>query len=107
VPDVDRVRYDIYVVLNRGVSKELLENSILPAIDYYLEEVNIEYSQKRKSKRLNPPCLHIMDPGWEENVTKRLIESGRRDIQYKWQNLSDKFIDVDKEYVRYSIHGEE
>ena len=98
-----QVRYDIFWGLDRDVPVELLQNSVLPAIDSYLAEINIEYLQKRKSKRLNPPCLHIMDLTWEENVVKKLIESGKRDIQYKWQFISSEFLEIDREYVKYTI----
>lgn len=103
VSNLDQVRYDIFLELNQDVPKELLVNSVLPAIDTYLAEINIEYSQKRKSKRLNSPCLHIMDFSWEANVRKKLIESGKRDIQYKWQSISSEFLEIDKGYVKYTI----
>ena len=99
----DLVRHEIFMAFGQDVSLELLENSILPAIDLYLSEINIEYSQKRKSKRLNPPCLHIMEPSWEKNIKKNLIESGMRDIQYKWQPISSDFLEIDKRYVEHTI----
>lgn len=103
VSNLNQVRYDIFLELGQEAPKELLVNSVLPAIDSYLAEINIEYSQKRKSKRLNPPCLHIMDFSWEANVRKKLIESGKRDIQYKWQSISSVFLEIDKGYVKYTI----
>ena len=102
-PNQNLFRHDIFIALGQSVSLELLKNSILPAIDLYLSEINIEYSQKRKSKRLNPPCFYIMNSSWEENVRKKLIESGRRDIQYKWQPISSDFLEIDKKYVEYTI----
>ncbi len=56
VSNIKQVRYNILLGLDQNVPKELLVNSVLPAIDLYLSEINIEYSQKRKSKRLNSPC---------------------------------------------------
>lgn len=103
VSNLDQTRYDIFLGLSGDVSMELLKNSVLPSIDSYLSEINIEYSQKRKSKRLNPPCLHIMDVMWEENVRKKVIESGKRDIQYKWPLISSDFLDIDKDYIKYTI----
>ncbi|MFA6175475.1 MAG: GH3 auxin-responsive promoter family protein [Phycisphaerae bacterium] len=99
----DLVRHEIFMAFSQDVSLELLKNSVLPAIDLYLSEINIEYSQKRKSKRLNSPCLHVMVSSWEKNIKKNLIESGMRDIQYKWQPISSDFIEMDKKYVEYTI----
>jgi hypothetical protein len=104
VSNLKQVRYDIFMALGRDVSPELLKNTVLPAIDAYLSEMNIEYSQKRRSGRLNPPCLHVMDPAWEENIRKNVIESGKRDIQYKWQLISPEFWEIDKKYVKRTIY---
>lgn len=107
VSNFNQLRYDIFLELGRELAKELFVNPILPVIDSYLAEINIEYAQKRKSKRLGPPCLHIMDSSWGENVKKRLIESGKRDIQYKWQSISSEFLEIDKEYVKCTINYKE
>ncbi len=104
VSNLNQVRYDIFMTLGQDTSPELLKNTLLPAIDAYLSEMNIEYSQKRRSGRLKQPCLHIMDPAWEENVRKKVIESGRRDIQYKWQLMSPEFLEIDKKYVKHTIY---
>ncbi len=48
-----------------------------------------------------------MDFSWEENVRKKLIESGKRDIQYKWQSISPQFLEIDKEYIKYTIDCKE
>jgi hypothetical protein len=103
VSNTDQVRYDICLELGFEVPKEFLANSVLPAIDSYLTEFNIEYAQKRESKRLNPPCLYIMDPSWGTEVRKRLINSGKRDVQYKWQSISATFLEIDKDYIKYTI----
>ncbi len=107
ISNLNYVRYDIFLELGQEVAKELLMNSVLPTIDSFLAEINIEYAQKRKSKRLNSPCLHIMDSSWEANVRKQLIESGKRDIQYKWQNISSEPLEVDREYVKWTINCNE
>ncbi len=104
VSNFDHVRYDIFIEIGREIAKELLANAVLPDIDSVLAEINIEYAQKRKSKRLNSPCLHIMDSSWEAKVRKQLIESGKRDIQYKWQNISSEFLEIDKEYIKSTIY---
>lgn len=104
VSNLDEVRYDIYLELDGDVSSEIMKKTVLVAIDAYLSKMNIEYSQKRRSGRLNPPCLHIMYQGWEENVRKKLIESGKRDIQYKWQLISPDFLEIDKKYVKHTFY---
>ena len=100
-------RYDFLLEIGQEVAKELLMNSVLPAIDSFLADINIEYAQKRKSKRLNAPCIHVMVSSWEANVKKQLVESGKRDIQYKWQNISSYFLEVDREYIQYTVSCKE
>ena len=100
-------RYHFFLEIGQEVAKELLMNSVLPAIDLFLAQINIEYAQKRESKRLNAPCLHVMVSSWEASVKKQLIESGKRDIQYKWQNISSDFLEIDREYVKYTISCKE
>lgn len=107
VSNLRNFRYDILLEFGQETAKELLLDSVLPTIDSFLAEINIEYAQKRKSKRLNSPCLHVMVSSWEESIKKQLIESGKRDIQYKWQNISSEFCEVDREYVKYTIRYEE
>ena len=102
-PNNDFIRHEIFIAFSRDVSPVIVKNSILQEIDFYLSETNIEYAQKRKSKRLNPPCLHVMDASWENEIKKNLIDSGMRDIQYKWQPMSSKFLEIDKKYIKYSI----
>jgi hypothetical protein len=107
ISNLNYLRYDIFLELGQEIVKELLMNSVLPTIDLFLAEINIEYAQKRKSKRLNAPCLHIMDSSWEANVRKQLIESGKRDIQYKWQSIASEFLEVDRGYVKYTLSYKE
>lgn len=87
VPDSVASRYEIYLELEQEVAHALLQNEVLPAIDQALASVNIEYAQKRGSKRLAEPCIHLMARGWAERAMRRHIGMGRRDTQYKWQFL--------------------
>lgn len=103
VPNQQELRYDIFLQLGNPIAKDVLENLIIPSIDSNFCDLNIEYSQKRKSKRLKSPCLHIMDPKWEEDVKKEFIASGKRDIQYKWQPVSKDIINSDKKYILFTI----
>jgi len=96
-------RYDIFVQLYRAATEKILGGVVLPAIDAYLSEINIEYSQKRASKRLDPPCLHVMDSAWEREVKKKALESGQRDVQYKWQQLAPDFLEIDKNHIAHTV----
>jgi GH3 auxin-responsive promoter len=86
-PDLDRSRYDIYLELARPVPHALLREEVLPALDRALTRMNVEYEQKRQSKRLAPLFLHLMEKGWAERSLRRHIAAGKRDTQYKWQIL--------------------
>ena len=87
-PDYTRSRYEIYLELkDTPFPERVLRERILPELDRALQGVNIEYVQKRASKRLKAPCLHLMETGWSETICRRQIAAGRRDTQYKWQIL--------------------
>jgi len=106
VPNLNKLRYEIFIQFENRISKGIIKNKIIPAIDAHLSSINIEYAQKRKSKRLHCPCLHIMDQRWEEDVKKAFIASGKRDIQFKWQNISSDFLEVDWAYVTDTVQNE-
>ena len=87
VPNYEDGRYELYVELNEDVPRELLCAKVIPAIDQALCEVNVEYAQKRSSKRLRMPRLHLMRRGWAEANVKKAVAGGKREAQYKWQLL--------------------
>lgn len=89
-PDYAGRCYEIYLEMERDVSPRALQEKVLPEIDRALCCVNIEYAQKRQSKRLGAPRLHIMQRGWSERIRRQHITAGRRDTQYKWQMLCDE-----------------
>jgi hypothetical protein len=99
------MRHDICLALGRDVAADILQSSVLPGLDACLGGMNVEYEQKRKSGRLNAPRLHVMDPAWEESVKKRQIESGKRDIQYKWRFVLPEFLDLDRQYIKFSVNN--
>jgi len=101
------MRYDICLALGREISSGALSSTVIPAIDSCLSGMNIEYEQKRKSRRLNAPCLHIMNPGWEEGVKRTLVESGKRDLQYKWRFVTPEFLDLDRQFIIFSVKSAE
>lgn len=97
------LRYEIFIHFNRDVPAEFLKDTILPAIDRYLCDSNIEYQCKRGSKRLNPPCMHIMSSVWEDEIRKSQVGEGKRDIQFKWKPLADGLQECDIPYIQSSI----
>jgi hypothetical protein len=89
-PDNITSRYEIYLELERAVPHDWLRDEVLPAIDAALARVNLEYEQKRRSRRLNAPRMHLMASGWAGREMRKHLQRGRRDTQYKWQTLSDE-----------------
>ena len=87
IPDFARSRYEIYLELERPAALEMLRDEVLPELDRALARVNLEYDQKRQSKRLGAPCLHLMSRGWADAALRRHVAAGKRDTQYKWRIL--------------------
>jgi hypothetical protein len=61
---------------------------LLRELDAGLRELNVEYAQKRDSRRLGAPILRVMKPGWFERNASSTIKNGGRDVQFKAQLLS-------------------
>jgi hypothetical protein len=87
IPDFARSRYEIYLELESEAPLEMLRDEVLPELDRQLARANVEYDQKRQSKRLDAPCLHLMAQGWADAALRRHVAAGKRDTQYKWQIL--------------------
>ena len=60
----------------------------LQALDAVLRELNVEYAQKRESRRLGAPILRVMKAGWFERKASSTLANGGRDVQFKPQLLS-------------------
>lgn len=103
VPDFEASRYEIYLELDGDVPREMLRDEIIPAIDRQLAEANVEYDQKRKSGRLEAPCLHLMSKGWSEKSLRRHVAAGKRDTQYKWRILCAERKPEDAEFISETI----
>lgn len=86
-PDFAACCYEIFLELEQAVAPAFVRGELLPALDKALASVNMEYEQKRRSKRLAPPRIHLMARGWAARHVRRHVQSGRRDTQYKWQIL--------------------
>ena len=103
VPNYDEMRYEILVHLGSDLTGEYLRGSLLPTIDKSLSEANIEYASKRKSHRLNPPCIHVMGPSWEDEVRTKFLSCGNRDIQFKWRMVAPEMSEIDVHHIQYSV----
>lgn len=83
VPDLDKSRYEIYLELKQDLPRHKLRREVLPELDSALQRINIEYEQKRRSKRLEMPVLYLMRKGWSDEGLRLHIALGKRDSQYK------------------------
>lgn len=99
VANVARQRHDLFLAVAPYPDRETVKEVLIAAIDRTLRGINIEYAQKRESNRLHPPCIHIMDVNWEEEVKKAAMQRGKRDVQYKWRTVASKPLDIDKEHI--------
>lgn len=86
-PDFENSRYCIYLELSANISEDVLRDKVIPLIDQVLARVNVEYMEKRKSKRLKLPYLAMMQRGWSEAECRKFVQSGKRDVQFKWRVL--------------------
>jgi len=103
VSNLPKNRYDIFLKINSSVSDAFLSDILIPKLDEALSDVNIEYKQKRQSGRIKDLCLHIMDDKWEDEIFQKSIESGQRDTQYKWRQLSCSPYPLDAKHIKKSI----
>lgn len=99
VPNYEKTRYEILMRPPRELPKEYLKNTVLPFIDEALCEANIEYNAKRKSKRLLPPCIHLMAPAWEEAARRN------NHVQYKWRMTSPEMSEPDAGQIIETIEA--
>ena len=107
VANVAAHRYEIYAEFKGEVAQDLLRNEVIPYLDRALAEVNVEYAEKRRSRRLAPLCLHLMRPGWAEDEVLRAAGAGKRDIQYKWRILSAEPIAEDADAILNTLEVDE
>jgi hypothetical protein len=64
------------------------DNEIIDRIEISLRRYNIEYDEKRKSQRIEPPVLRIVAAGEFERYRKRAVAAGRKDGQFKVVRLT-------------------
>jgi hypothetical protein len=86
--DVEKSRYAFLVEFDGASPTEESLAHLLHAVDAHLHKLNVEYAQKRESRRLGAPVLWVMKPGWFERKASSALQSATRDTQFKAQLLS-------------------
>jgi len=89
VADVIRCRYEFMLEFEETCSSTERLSAFLARVDEVLAQVNVEYLQKRRSRRLGPPCLHVMKHGWFERTVRGRLQQGARDAQLKLSLLTE------------------
>ncbi len=86
--DVEKSLYVFFVELDGVMATQERLVQLLGELDASLCELNIEYAQKRESRRLGAPLLCVMKPGWFQRSANDALRSGTRDAQFKARLLS-------------------
>ena len=91
IPDVASSRYDLLVEFSTAQTNQLDASNFLQDFDKALAKMNIEYASKRDSDRLRSPRLCVMRARWSDQVAAADFTNGKREVQYKWRQLVDKW----------------
>jgi hypothetical protein len=86
--DGEKSRYVFSVEFDGTIPEQNQLGRLLDECDSCLRRLNVEYAQKRASRRLDDPVLWVMKPGWFERKTHSTLQRGGRDVQFKAQLLS-------------------
>jgi hypothetical protein len=105
IPDVEQSHYDLLIELRGELCSDSHSCAFLGAFDRALSVLNIEYASKRASKRLKPPRLFVMQPGWSERLSRADFRGGKREIQYKWPAIRPAWDDASRAEVLRSLDG--
>lgn len=81
--DQEKSRYAFLVEFDTAPPDQKPLARLLAELDSRLRGLNIEYAQKRESRRLGAPVLWVMKPDWFERGTNTGIARSARDAQYK------------------------
>ena len=101
--DVEKSLYVFSVELDGVTPSRESVSRLLHELDAGLQELNLEYAQKRESRRLGPPVLCVMKPGWFERKANSTLQRGGRDVQFKAQLLSTMPEDPDE--IQFVVQG--
>jgi hypothetical protein len=85
--DAEKSLYAFSVELDGVMPSRENLSQLLRALDAGLQELNVEYAQKRESRRLDGPVLCVMKRGWFERKAHTTLQRGGRDVQFKAQLL--------------------
>ena len=86
--DVEKSRYSFFVELDGVMPTQERLVQLLHELDASLRVLNVEYAQKRESRRLDAPVLCVMKSGWFQRKANAVLQPGTRDVQFKAQLLS-------------------
>ncbi len=86
--DMEKSRYAFLVEFDGLRPSQESLSRLLYGLDGRLHELNVEYAQKRESRRLGAPVLWVMSSGWFERKAGASSLRGARDVQFKAQLLS-------------------
>jgi len=86
--DAEESLYSFFVELDGAMPAQERLMQLLQELDASLRALNVEYAQKRESRRLAAPVLCVMNPGWFQRKANAALQSGTRDVQLKAQLLS-------------------
>lgn len=86
--DAEESLYSFFVELDGAMPAQERLMQLLQELDASLRALNVEYAQKRESRRLAAPVLCVMKSGWFQRKTNAALEPGTRDVQLKAQLLS-------------------
>ena len=81
--DLERSLYAFSVELDGVIPSEEQLSQMLLELESCLRGLNVEYAQKRDSRRLAAPVLNVMKPGWFERSANTILQRGVRDVQFK------------------------
>jgi hypothetical protein len=81
--DVEKSLYVFSVELEGATPSRESLVQLLHELDAGLRELNVEYAQKRDSRRLGAPVLCVMKLGWFERKAQSILQRGGRDTQFK------------------------
>lgn len=85
--DAEKSLYVFSVELDGVMPSRERLTQLICELDAGLQGLNVEYAQKRESRRLGAPVLWVMKSGWFERKTLVTLQGGGRDVQYKAQLL--------------------
>jgi len=86
--DIEKSRYAFLVEFDGLRPSQESLSRLLYGLDARLHELNVEYAQKRESRRLRAPVLWVMNSGWFKRKADASSLRAARDVQFKAQLLS-------------------